>query len=65
MADWISVEDAAELSGYNAEHIRRLIRGKQIVANKKGTMWWVDRASLLAYQKKALNSSDKRHGPKS
>ena len=40
MADWISVDEAAELSGYNVQHIRRLIRGKQIAATKKGLMWW-------------------------
>ncbi len=65
MADWISVEEAAELSGYNAEHVRRLIRTKLILAAKKGVMWWVDRQSLLAYLKAAAKSTDRRRGPKS
>lgn len=64
MADWISVEEAAELSGYNAEHIRRLIRGKQISAQKKGGQWWVDQKSLLAYLKESKQSEDNRRGPK-
>jgi hypothetical protein len=65
MADWMSVEEATELSGYNPEHVRRLVRGKLIAAQKKGAMWWVDRASLLAYLKSAAKSSDRRRGPKS
>jgi len=35
MTDWISVEEAAELSGYSEEQLRRLIREKQITAEKK------------------------------
>ncbi len=65
MADWISVEEAAELSGYNVQHIRRLIRTKQVTAEKKGLMWWVDRKSLLDYLKDAKKSDDQRRGPKS
>lgn len=64
MPEWISVEEAVELSQYNAQHIRYLIREKKIVAQKKGVMWWVDRKSLLAYIKVATHSSDKRWGPK-
>lgn len=64
MADWITVEEAAELSGYNPEYVRRLIRGNVIEAAKKGRDWWVDRASLLAYLKASHSSDDKRRGPK-
>ena len=64
MPDWMSIEEAANISGYNPEYIRRLIRSKQIKAEKKGRDWWVDRASLLAYRKEARNSGDKRRGPK-
>jgi hypothetical protein len=65
MPYWMSVEEAAEFSGYNAEHVRRLIRSTLIVAQKKGAMWWVDRESLLTYLKSAAKSSDRRRGPKS
>ncbi len=65
MSDWISVDEAVQLSGYSAEQIRRLVRGKLINAEKKGAMWWIDRTSLLAYRKAANKSSDKRRGPKS
>lgn len=36
MADWISVREAANLSAYNLQHIRRLICGGQIRADRKG-----------------------------
>jgi excisionase family DNA binding protein len=65
--DWISTEEAAELSGYHPEHIRRLIRQGKIKASRKGAMFWVDRPSLLTFLKASerAKSKDKRHGPKS
>ena len=64
MADWISIEDAEDLSGYHPEHIRRLMREGKISGEKKGGQWWIDRKSFLDYLKEAKNSEDKRHGPK-
>lgn len=63
MAEWISVEEAASISGYNMEHIRRLIRNGLLSAQKKGPMYWIDRKSLEAYVKDAKNSEDRRKGP--
>lgn len=65
MPDWISVDEAASLTGYNAEHVRRLIRQGQIVAQKKGGQWWVDKTSALAYGTSSSGSEDQRRGPKS
>ena len=65
MTDWISVDEAAELSGYNKEYIRYLIRQGQIAAEKKGWQWWIDKVSILAYLTASQKSRDKRHGPKS
>ena len=62
--DAISTEEAAQLSGYHPEHIRRLIREGKIKATRKGTMFWIDRKSLKQYLRKATQSLDKRHGPK-
>jgi excisionase family DNA binding protein len=49
VSDQISVEEAAEVSGYSAEYIRRLIRKGNVEAQHKGTMYWVNRDSLRAY----------------
>ena len=64
MADWITTEEAAQISGYHLEYIRRIIRGKRIRAEKKGGQFWVDRQSLLEYLEAAKESRDKRQGPK-
>jgi excisionase family DNA binding protein len=63
--DWLTVQDAAKLSGYRADHLRELIRSGKIGARKFGPIWAVNRQSLLSYMNEALKSDDKRHGPKS
>jgi hypothetical protein len=64
MPNWISIDEAVTLSGYNAEYIRRLIRGKRVYAEKKGWQWWIDQRSLAAYLHAARKATDKRRGPK-
>ncbi len=64
MSDWITTEEAVELSGYNLEYMRRLIRNKKIEAEKKGGQYWVKRASLLEYIESSKDTDDKRIGPK-
>lgn len=61
--DWITTTDASKLSGYHPDHIRRLIRGSRINAQKFGIVWQVSKSSLLEYitlQEKI----GKRRGPK-
>ncbi len=65
MTDWLSVEEAAELTGYNREYVRQLIRRGEIAAEKKGWQWWVDQASIIAHLNASRRSQDKRYGPKS
>ena len=64
--DWISTEEAAELSGYHPEYIRRLVRRGKIEAARKGAMFWISRASLIAFLKenKKAKAKDSRYGPK-
>ncbi len=62
--DWITTKEAAELSGYHPDHLRRLIRAEEITARKFGIVWQVSRQSLLTYLEAANQSSDKRWGPK-
>ena len=64
MGDWISTQEASQLSGYNPHYLRRLMRGKLIAADKKGNTWWIDRKSLLAYIKAAQSADDGRFGAK-
>jgi excisionase family DNA binding protein len=62
--DWISVSDAAELSGYHPHYLRELVRNGKIEARKFGPLWQVSRASLMVYLNDADESKDGRRGPK-
>lgn len=63
--EWLSVADAARLSGYHPEYIRRLIRDGVIEARKFSIVWQVRRKSLEDYVESAKSQSDKRFTPKS
>ena len=63
-SEWITVSHAAELTGYNEEHIRRLLREGLIQGRKFGIVWQVKSSSLHSYLSKAQSSEDRRHGPK-
>lgn len=63
--DWITTQEAADLSGYHPDHLRRLIRAGEIRARKLSFLWLVSRQSLMDYLSKANESSDNRRGPKS
>lgn len=58
--DWLTVNEAAKESGYDPEHIRRLIRQGEIKAQKISIVWLVDRKSLSVYLKKAQTWGKKR-----
>ena len=54
---WITTQEAAEISGYNVQHIRRLARGGFINSKKWGKEWMIDRVSVMEYLEK------EGHGP--
>jgi hypothetical protein len=64
MTDWITTDEAVTLSGYNVEYLRRIIRTKKVLAEKKGGHYWVNRAALLTYIEEVKYTDDKRAGPK-
>ena len=57
--EWITTTEAAKISGYHIEHVRRLLREGQINARKWGKEWMVDKNSLREYLEK-----EKKTGPK-
>jgi excisionase family DNA binding protein len=61
--EWLTTQQAAQLTGYHRDHIRRLILAGKVKAQKWGRDWQVDRADLLAYVRKAEKLGAKR-GPK-
>lgn len=63
MEDWLTTYEAARLANYDADYIRKLVRGKKVIARKWGQSWQISRESLLEYVKTSEDSGQKR-GPK-
>jgi hypothetical protein len=60
----ISVQAATEISGYNSQYLRRLLRGGKLDGIKVGQVWLIDLVSLQTYFSYAISSTDLRCGPK-
>ena len=58
--DWITTTEAAEISGYHSEHIRRLLRQEVIQGRKFGPIWQVEQKSLRAHMNRMKNAGKKR-----
>jgi hypothetical protein len=58
--EWLTVREAVKLSGYDPEHIRRLVREDKVKARKVSIVWLVDRKSLLSYIGKVQLLGEKR-----
>jgi len=63
--EWISVKQAADLSGYDRQHVRRLMRAGRVKAEKLPGMqeWLIDKASLQAYVKQMKQLGDEKYNP--
>lgn len=59
---WISIRQAAVLSGYTPYHLRRLMRTKVVQGRKVITVWTVSKASLQKYLR--MQSRKQKRGPK-
>jgi excisionase family DNA binding protein len=64
--DLITTTEAIEMTGYNADYLRVLIRSKRIEARKYGRSWMIVKASLLEYFDAAQKQqeTDPRYGSK-
>jgi len=61
--EFITVRTAAEISGYNQQYLRRLLRGNVFQSRRIGQLWLIDREDFLKYLANAKQSADKRYGP--
>ena len=61
--DYITVRTAAEISGYNQQYLRRLLRDNAFRSKRLGQLWLIDREEFIKYVYKANKSKDKRFGP--
>ena len=63
MRDYITVKTAAEMSGYNQQYLRRLLRGDILPSKRFGQLWLIERNGFADYVNHAKLSTDKRFGP--
>jgi len=65
LPEWISVEEAAQVSGYSLEYVRQMIRAGRIEAKKKGGReWWIDGEKFKSYLQEMMAMDDRRCGPR-
>ncbi len=63
MEGWITVQEAATLTGYTPAHIRYLTRKGKVEAQKTGRDWMILRSSLLAYRARMNTLGPQKHNP--
>ena len=61
---FITVKAAAEVTGYSAQYLRRLLRAGKLDGIKIGQVWLISLVSLEAYLRRGKLLQDRRHGPK-
>jgi len=61
--EWITTKEAAELTGYSIQYIRRLVNRKRILARKWGRDWFVSKQALLDYQQAMGQLGKERYNP--
>ena len=60
----ITVQAAAEVTGYNIQYLRRILRSGALKGSKIGQMWLIEMDALEAYLKRVETTSDRRCGPR-
>jgi hypothetical protein len=61
--EYLTVRSAADISGYNEQYIRRLLREEVFLSTRIGQIWMKNQDSFLEYLDNAKQSKDKRFGP--
>jgi excisionase family DNA binding protein len=60
----LTVQAAADVTGYNIQYLRRLLRSGALEGVKIGQMWLIDIESLETYLEHVEQTTDRRCGPK-
>ena len=63
LGNYITVRTAAEMSGYNQQYLRRLLREDAFRSKRLGQLWLIDRGQFIEHLHKVMKSKDKRFGP--
>ena len=57
---YVTVQAAADLTGYNIQYLRRLLRSGKLEGIKIGQIWLIEIQSLEMYLQHVENTSDRR-----
>jgi excisionase family DNA binding protein len=60
---WMSVREAAQLSGYTGGYIRRLAMQGRVQGHKVGRAWRVEAGSVLRFKARMEALGNSRHNP--
>ena len=60
--EFLTVRSAADISGYNEQYIRRLLREGVFMSTRIGQIWMINQDSFSEYLDNAKQSKDKRIG---
>jgi len=61
--EWITTQEAAELTGYEPAHIRYLAKRASIKGRKFGRAWMINRESVKEYADRMKQLGPARHDP--
>jgi hypothetical protein len=60
----VTVQAAADVTGYNIQYLRRLLRSGTLEGLKIGQIWLIEMQSLEVYLQHIESTSDRRCGPR-
>lgn len=63
LEDWVTTKGAADLTDYNVNYLRHLLRTGRIEAQKVQRDWLINRESLLAYKRRMDRLGPQKHNP--
>jgi excisionase family DNA binding protein len=66
MPEWVSIKEAAELTGHSKQYLQRIVRQGKLKAEKpKGLReWLVDKKSLLDYVRLMKTLGNEKYNPR-
>ena len=61
--EWITTQEAAELTGYTADYFRKAIKRNLLHGQKRGRDWFLSKAEVLAYAERMRKLGPAKHDP--